>query len=641
MPKKSSSSLRRHERRAAADGSPRRRTRPELRLEPGQTAILAIRHPSGALTFHLPGSIHEPGRARAVRRCGSRSRCGRPPRAALIGQAIKAIVIKVAQVAADKAVSLLLPRLAEAVRKARLEEARSQGRMAEALEGDAWPRGALESAKPVSPERSLLFIHGTFSNAAVRVSRPGRFQISSIASRTRYADRIFAFDHFSVSRTPEQNARMLLEALPEQTTTFDVVTHSPRRSRPAEPRGAAQAVRRSLAPLQARSRGAGGVAERRHAARDAETLGRDDRLDGQPARAVSGQPVHDRRGVRRQRPGLAGQSCVGRSSRSALDGRRRRRDRGDSGSAGSARRRLLGVGRQLPADRRRCCSACWTSASISSSRPPTIWSCRPRAGGASIARAPTFIPAARIGCFGPGGNLPGDSVTHVNFFSHAETADFLVNALLGRQQPLNGVDPRKSLPDRRLRAWRQIDGRARPANGRAPARESGCQPDDAPRRRAAADHRHQRRPDVRARGAAARPLSGDATDRHRKGHGQVDRRGDEALARHGRVSGRDRLASDLHQHPPESRARLLHASPESRHHRRPRRGRKAARPRTSRSPCVRRSSPGRSDWPRRKQHAPADLRAGQRRCLEAEARASRQAKPHASSPRACTKRTRC
>ena len=75
----------------------------------------------------------------------------------------------------------------------------------------------------------------------------------------------------------------------------------------------------------------------------------------------------------------------------------------------------------------------------------------PSEGGWRIDRSnTTFIPASRIGCFGPGGNLPLDSVTHVSFFSHAETADFLVNALSGRQQPLNAVDPRKSLPDRRL-----------------------------------------------------------------------------------------------------------------------------------------------------------------------------------------------
>ena len=41
-----------------------------------------------------------------------------------------------------------------------------------------------------------------------------------------YGDRIFAFNHFSLSRTPEENARMLLEGLPDKTFQFDVITHS-------------------------------------------------------------------------------------------------------------------------------------------------------------------------------------------------------------------------------------------------------------------------------------------------------------------------------------------------------------------------------------------------------------------------------
>ena len=39
-----------------------------------------------------------------------------------------------------------------------------------------------------------------------------------------YGDRIFGFYYFTISRTPEENARMLLEALPEQSTTFDVIS---------------------------------------------------------------------------------------------------------------------------------------------------------------------------------------------------------------------------------------------------------------------------------------------------------------------------------------------------------------------------------------------------------------------------------
>src|SRR6202008_2940188 len=41
-----------------------------------------------------------------------------------------------------------------------------------------------------------------------------------------YEDRIFAFDHFTVSRTPDENARALLDALPKGPAVFDVITHS-------------------------------------------------------------------------------------------------------------------------------------------------------------------------------------------------------------------------------------------------------------------------------------------------------------------------------------------------------------------------------------------------------------------------------
>jgi CHAT domain-containing protein len=75
----------------------------------------------------------------------------------------------------------------------------------------------------------------------------------------------------------------------------------------------------------------------------------------------------------------------------------------------------------------------------------------PSEGGWRVDRPPTgLIPAAQIGCFGPGGNLPGDAVTHLNFFSQPATVEFMVNALLGQRHAVNGVDPRKHLPDRRL-----------------------------------------------------------------------------------------------------------------------------------------------------------------------------------------------
>jgi len=75
----------------------------------------------------------------------------------------------------------------------------------------------------------------------------------------------------------------------------------------------------------------------------------------------------------------------------------------------------------------------------------------PSEGGWRIDRVgSSFIPGARIGCFGPGGNLQGDSVTHVGFFSQKASVDFLVTALGGEEQPLSPIDPAKILPDRRL-----------------------------------------------------------------------------------------------------------------------------------------------------------------------------------------------
>src|SRR6266851_3632395 len=74
-------------------------------VEPGEAAILAIRHPSGALTFHLPvqstsRGLRGPSQARfqiAIRRSTTRG---------LATQALKAIVVKVGRLAGGKLVSL-------------------------------------------------------------------------------------------------------------------------------------------------------------------------------------------------------------------------------------------------------------------------------------------------------------------------------------------------------------------------------------------------------------------------------------------------------------------------------------------------------------------------------------------------------
>ena len=133
-------------------------------LEAGQAAVLAIRHPSGALTFHAPvqstsRGLRGPTQVRfqvAVRQRATRG---------IVGQAVKTIVVKVAKIAVDKAVSFVLPKLVEVFEKGLWKKK-------ELAEGwlkvtqDALKAKDLPKATPSSTERSLLFVHGTFSNAA-------------------------------------------------------------------------------------------------------------------------------------------------------------------------------------------------------------------------------------------------------------------------------------------------------------------------------------------------------------------------------------------------------------------------------------------------------------------------------------------
>src|SRR5262245_1366116 len=192
-------------------------------IQPGEAAVLAIRHPSGALTFHravesTSRGLRGPTRVRfqvTVRQNATRG---------VIGQAVKAIAIKIGKVAIDKAAGFVLPKLVEVFEKAFWKKrGLKEGWLR--VTREALAAGKVEPGKPVSPNRSLLFIHGTFSDTA---SAYRALAQSNFFERVNdvYEGRIFGFDHLTLSRTPEENARMLLDGLPEQSTTFDVVTHS-------------------------------------------------------------------------------------------------------------------------------------------------------------------------------------------------------------------------------------------------------------------------------------------------------------------------------------------------------------------------------------------------------------------------------
>ena len=115
--------------------------------------------------------------------------------------------------------SYLLPKLAAALEKG-LWKRRGLREGWVTITKNALAAGTLEAGRPVSPSRSLLFIHGAFSNTAAAYRDLATSPFFDRVKDT-YGDRIFGFDHFTISRTPEENARMLLEALPEQSTTFE------------------------------------------------------------------------------------------------------------------------------------------------------------------------------------------------------------------------------------------------------------------------------------------------------------------------------------------------------------------------------------------------------------------------------------
>lgn len=452
-------------RRAAAEAAP-----PDLVVEvdlaPGEAGVLAVRHPSGALTFH-PASTElasRPTRRRAaaaaaaaapsaamfhvpVRRAGAISGGGRR---GLVSNALKVTVLKVAKVAVDKVVSVALPILAAQWEKRTWKK--------KGL-AEGWfqvtPAGSsgltLKPGTPPAGERSLLLLHGTFSNANGAFGKlAGTDFFTRVAAR--YGDRIYAFNHFSVSRTPEENARMLLAGLTGGERTFDVITHS---------RGGL--VLRNLVERRAKL-GAGADRFRLgHAVLVASpndgtplaTPARWEQTFGWFANLMELFPDN---------PFTTGaewisEAIVWLASHAGRDLPGLRAMDGAGGLVGE-----LQSPPGPPSD--------GYSALVSNFHPDeALWQrvldvgvdeffasandlVVPSEGGWRTDRAgAAHVPGARIGCFGPGGNLGTDAgapVHHINFFSRAETAQFLATALAGQPHNLPLIDPGVPLPDRRF-----------------------------------------------------------------------------------------------------------------------------------------------------------------------------------------------
>jgi tetratricopeptide (TPR) repeat protein len=411
-----------------------------------RTAMLAIRLPSGALTFHrpLPATSRS---ARGPSKARFKVEIRRPATRGLVGQVVKAIVIEVAKLGLDKGVSLALPKLAEAFEKTAWKKLSLKEGWVRVTD-EALSAGVLEAARPVSSERSLLLIHGTFTNAATEFcALAGSTFFKRLAAT--YGDRIYAFNHFSVSRSPEQNARMLLESLPDHTTTFDVVAHS---------RGGLvlrNLVERS-AILGAHSRrfklGRAVLVACPNEGTPLATPGRWEHTVGWLANLLEMLPDNPfTTGASFVANGLvwvanhASGDLPGLHSMDG-DGELIAAIQGPPGPPADAYSALV-ANYDPSADTLRRLLDAGIDQFFSAANDLMV----PTEGGWRIDRSATgHVPASRIGCFGPGGNLPADSVTHNTFYSQPATIEFLVNGLLGRPHNLDRIDPRKRLPDRRL-----------------------------------------------------------------------------------------------------------------------------------------------------------------------------------------------
>jgi hypothetical protein len=205
---------------------------PAIALEAQTTGddapLVVLRHPSGAITFHagIP-SIRRRAAAGTLYqfRIPLRQSLTSEGQRGLVTSVFKAVVLKVSKPVIDAALSFALPKLARI-----WEERTWSGKgIAEGWFHVTPSAGGgpleLEPGTPDPAQRNLVLIHGTFSDAA---SAFGGLTKTDFFKQTAslYANRIYAFNHFSVSKSPQDNVDALLSGLPDTKHLCDVITHS-------------------------------------------------------------------------------------------------------------------------------------------------------------------------------------------------------------------------------------------------------------------------------------------------------------------------------------------------------------------------------------------------------------------------------
>jgi len=473
----------------ARRGSPAPTIEIDVRTAHDERSLIAVRHASGALTFHPPGlripiagarrrstshgatgnvtdrySIEVPSAATAARR-------------GLVTKLLKIAVLKILQPAID------------AARDTAIGLAASGGEMVFwKLRGLArgWHRVrtngqqlALTAASPADigrSERALLLLHGTFSHAAGAFA--GMASSGFLAeARAIYGDRIFAFNHFTISDTPEDNVRDLLQTIPADGREFDAITHSRGGLvlRHAVERGdlfgsLADRFRLGHAVLVASPNAGTPLAT---PDRYQETFGFfANLLELLPDNPWTTLPELVSNGI----VWLASNTVPALKGLASMDGN------------GPIITALQEAPSALSAGYSALCAnyepgggvlARLLDSGIDHFFQGANDLVVPTEGGWLVDNSTRSVPAERVGCFGPGGNLTsssGTAVTHVNFFGLAETRDFLLRALRGQAQGLRPIDLDAALPARRARRGGVRPGLPSPPPAPTPARGHAPEP---------------------------------------------------------------------------------------------------------------------------------------------------------------------
>ncbi len=203
-------------------GAPEGAARVVLPARRGEDLLVVLRQPSGALSIHRPaGAAPRRGANEVVFELPLR----RPPgRRGPAGEAVVVVLRAAVRVEARAAATLARAFEEAAFRRTGLAEGLVHVTPEGLRDGHLAPPSPALFAPP--PARNLLLLHGTFSSTASAfavLARSGFFA----ALEPIYGERIVGFDHFTLSRTPAENARSLAAALPgEEPFLFDVVAHS-------------------------------------------------------------------------------------------------------------------------------------------------------------------------------------------------------------------------------------------------------------------------------------------------------------------------------------------------------------------------------------------------------------------------------